>query len=152
MIPKLKIKPLRINNSLTQEQVANKLNIKRKTYSDYETNRTTIPISILIKLANLYHVNVGYLCGITNIKDPYPNPIPYRKENLKEIFKNLRIEYGYTQKQLAKLLICEHNTISQYETGKRTIPLEVLISLTKIYSLPLDYIIGITEIKKEVPL
>ena len=150
MISNFRIKNLRESHSLTQEQISKKFKVKRKSYSDYEIQRVVIPISLLVSLANFYHVSVGYLCGTTDVKDSYPNILPFDNERMFQLFKELRIRHGYTQKELANLLLCGHNTISQYETGKRTIPLEILISLANLYSLPLDYIIGIIEIKSKV--
>ena len=61
------IRSLRLNNSYTQQQIADFLCICQKTYSDYELGYTRIPIDSLIKLARLYDVDMNKerkkLCG-----------------------------------------------------------------------------------------
>lgn len=70
----MRIRDLREDNDLTQQQVANYLNIKQNTYSQYETGSRQIPIEVLIALASLYKTSTDYLLGITDCKKPYPNP------------------------------------------------------------------------------
>ena len=68
------IRNLRIDNSYTQQQIADYLNIKQNTYSQYETGALNYPVDILMKLADLYDVSVDYLLGRTDVKKPYPKP------------------------------------------------------------------------------
>ena len=65
--------------------------------------------------------------------------------------KDLREDYDLTQTTLAKLLHIKQNTYSQYENGQRQIPLELLITLANYYGTSLDYIVGLTDIKKPYP-
>ena len=66
------IRNLRIDKGYTQEQVAQYLNVRQNTYSQYEVGRLNYPVEALIKLADLYGVSVDYLLGRTNVKTPYP--------------------------------------------------------------------------------
>jgi len=59
--------------------------------------------------------------------------------------KELREEYGYSQKKIAELLLIKQNTYSQYENGLRNLPIEYLIELSKIYSVSTDYILGLRD-------
>ncbi|MGM9671341.1 MAG: helix-turn-helix domain-containing protein [Oscillospiraceae bacterium] len=68
------IRNLRIDNGYTQQQIADYLNIKQNTYSQYETGTLNYPVDILMKLADLYDVSVDYLLGRTDVKKPYPKP------------------------------------------------------------------------------
>lgn len=68
----MRIKDLREDNDLTQQQVANYLNIKQNTYSQYETGSRQIPVDVLKALAVLYNTSMDYLLGITDCKAPYP--------------------------------------------------------------------------------
>ena len=56
--------------------------------------------------------------------------------------RELREEYGYTQMQIADFLNVRQNTYSQYELGKREIPLIALVKLAGYYQVSLDYIVG----------
>lgn len=66
------IRNLRIDNSYTQQQIADYLNIKQNTYSQYETGALNYPVDVLMKLAGFYGVSVDYLLGRTDVKKPYP--------------------------------------------------------------------------------
>lgn len=64
----MRLKDLREDNDLTQIEIAKLLNIKQNTYSQYETGKREIPISLLWKLADYYKTSIDYLIGRTNIK------------------------------------------------------------------------------------
>ncbi len=62
--------------------------------------------------------------------------------------KELREDSDITQKTIAEYLHIKQNTDSQYENGQRQIPFDVLIALARYYNTSLDYIVGLTKIKK----
>ena len=64
----LRLRDLREDSDLTQQAVADFLNIKQSTYSQYETEKRQIPIEALIKLAGFYKVSTDYILGISNKK------------------------------------------------------------------------------------
>ncbi|WP_369283044.1 helix-turn-helix domain-containing protein [Oscillibacter sp. GMB15532] len=64
------IRNLREDNDLTQQQVAELLNISQTTYSRYESGALDIPSSSLIFLAKYYKTSVDYLLGLTKNKAP----------------------------------------------------------------------------------
>lgn len=66
------IRNLRIDRGLTQKQVAEYLNVRQNTYSQYEIGVLNYPVEVLMKLADFYEVSVDYLLGRTNEKAPYP--------------------------------------------------------------------------------
>ena len=57
----------------------------------------------------------------------------------------LRIESGITQSQLAILLHISPSTIGMYEQGRRTPSIDVLIALSRTFSVSLDYLITGTD-------
>ena len=65
--------------------------------------------------------------------------------------KDLREDHDLTQKQIADYLHIKQNTHCQYETGRRQIPIEMLIALAKYYKVSTDYILGLTDVKKPYP-
>ncbi len=67
-----RIREIREDNSLTQQKVADLLNIGQRTYSDYESGKTRIPIDNLLILAKYYNVSVDYISGASNIQSEYP--------------------------------------------------------------------------------
>ncbi|MBO4931966.1 MAG: helix-turn-helix transcriptional regulator [Clostridia bacterium] len=66
-----RLRDLREDFEMTQEQVANYLDIKRQQYSRYEIGINDIPTRILIRLAYLYNTSIDYLLGMTNNPKPY---------------------------------------------------------------------------------
>ena len=65
--------------------------------------------------------------------------------------KDLREDSDLTQSTIANYLHIKQNTYSQYENGQRQIPLELLIALSEYYGTSLDYVVGLTDIKKPYP-
>lgn len=67
-----RIRDLREDKELKQENIAMLLNITRQQYGLYETGKRTIPIDLLIKLSKLYNTSADYIIGLTNEIKPYP--------------------------------------------------------------------------------
>ena len=59
--------------------------------------------------------------------------------------RDLREDNDLTQKELAKTLNCSQQVYSNYELGQRDIPTDILIKLSKYYSVSTDYILGLTD-------
>lgn len=64
-----KLKELRKIKNITQEQLAEKLDISRSKISSWETNRRDMSITEAIKLANIYDVSLDNLFGINKITE-----------------------------------------------------------------------------------
>lgn len=67
-----RIRNLREDSDLTQQQIADKLFINRRTYSSYENGIRGIPPEVLSDIADIFNTSVDYLMGRTNVKKPYP--------------------------------------------------------------------------------
>jgi len=63
---------MREDADLSQTQVAEQLGIDQRTYSNYETEKRSMPIKHYRKLALLYQTSVDYLVGLTDKPRPYP--------------------------------------------------------------------------------
>lgn len=61
-----RIRDLREDRDWKQEYVAEKLGITQTNYSKYELGKVNVPVEMLIKLADLYHVSLDYLTGRTD--------------------------------------------------------------------------------------
>ncbi len=68
-----RLKDLREDHDLSQQFVAEYLDMKQPQYSRYERGLRDVPTDVLIRLSSLYKTSVDYLLGLTN------NPQPYRK-------------------------------------------------------------------------
>ncbi|MDE6846266.1 MAG: helix-turn-helix domain-containing protein [Lachnospiraceae bacterium] len=67
-----RIREIREDHSLTQQKVADLLNIGQRTYADYESGKTRIPVDSLLILAKFYNVSLDYITGASNVKTKYP--------------------------------------------------------------------------------
>ena len=61
-----RIRDLREDHDWKQGEVAEKIGVTQTTYSKYELGKINIPVDMLIKLADLYHVSLDYLVGRTD--------------------------------------------------------------------------------------
>jgi len=59
--------------------------------------------------------------------------------------KDLREDNDKLQKDIAQLLGISQQYYSEYESGKRTIPISHLITLAQYYQTSIDYIVGISD-------
>lgn len=60
---------------------------------------------------------------------------------LKEIRKSRKM----TQQDVAERLHCDVTTYARYESGDRNPPLEMLIMLSQLFGVSLDYLVGIRD-------
>ena len=55
--------------------------------------------------------------------------------------KDLREDNDLTQKEVAKVLMCDQSLYSKYERGERPLPLDLAIKLADLYNVSLDYLV-----------
>lgn len=70
---------------------------------------------------------------------------------MKTYYKNLkkyREESGYTQAEIAHILQTRQEQYSKYELGKREIPVHHLITLSMVYDVSVDDLLGLKRRKK----
>lgn len=67
-----RIRDLREDKDLTQQQVGDAINVPQRTYAYYEAGQRTIPPHVLCALADFYDTSVDYLLGRTAQSEPYP--------------------------------------------------------------------------------
>ena len=66
-----RIRALREDKDLTQQNMAKFLNISQRAYSHYETGERSIPTEILCAIADYHQTSVDYLLNRTDEKRPY---------------------------------------------------------------------------------
>ena len=69
---KTRIKNLREDHDKRQKEVADYLGTSQTMYARYERGANEMPLRHLIRLAQYYDVDMNYLFGLSNIKNPYP--------------------------------------------------------------------------------
>ena len=162
-----RLKDLREDNDLTQENISEILKISRPQYSLYETGKRDIPVDLLTTLAKYYKTSIDYIVGLTDTFEKYPkikimskylivkfsfriyNFIYILKENfyMYKRIKELRLENNLTQEELSRKLEISRISYSLYESSKRKVPLKILMKLAKEYNTSIDYIVGNTDKK-----
>ena len=68
-----RIREIREERCLTQQKIADLLHIGQRTYSDYESGKTRIPVDNLLILARFYDVSMDYITGASNVRSKYPS-------------------------------------------------------------------------------
>ena len=65
--------------------------------------------------------------------------------------RDLREDHDLTQRRLAEMLGMKQTQYFRYEQGYRDIPTDMLIKLSEIYSVSVDYILGLTDETRTYP-
>ena len=63
-----RLKDLREDKDLTQNQIAKTLNISQQAYSNYENEKRELPYNLMIKIALFYNVSLDYIFKLSNNK------------------------------------------------------------------------------------
>ncbi len=58
-----RIRTLRKKAHITQEKMANRLGISRRTYANYERGVHAMPVEILVCIADMFDTSLDYLAG-----------------------------------------------------------------------------------------
>lgn len=59
-----RIRDMREDSDMSQQQVADLLNITRQQYQLYESGKREMPMHLFMKLAEHYNVSLDYLSGL----------------------------------------------------------------------------------------
>lgn len=62
-----RLRDLREDSDLTQEQLVKILRMHKTTYTNYEQGKREPPFELIIKLAKFYNVSTDYIAGLTNV-------------------------------------------------------------------------------------
>lgn len=65
-----RLRDLREDKDLTQNELVDILKMHKTTYTNYEQGKREIPFSLAIRLAKFYNVSLDYIAGIIN--EPRP--------------------------------------------------------------------------------
>ena len=68
----MRLKDIREDSDITQQQLADYLHIRQNTLSQYENGQRSLPIDALEKLADYFNTSTDYILGRTDERRPYP--------------------------------------------------------------------------------
>ena len=142
MIYSNRLKELRDEKNISQQDIAKYLKIDNSLYAKYEKEYYVMPIKHLNNLRNYFNVSFDYLFGLTN-------KLNY-KENINEIdclksgnrIKEFRKENKITQERLASELNMARSALANYERGRTVIATPFLYTICKKYQISADYLLG----------
>lgn len=67
----MRLKDIREDRDITQQELATYLRISQNTYSQYENGKRQLPIELLIRLADYFGTSTDYILERTDCKVPY---------------------------------------------------------------------------------
>ncbi|MBQ8733367.1 MAG: helix-turn-helix transcriptional regulator [Anaerotignum sp.] len=67
-----RLRDFREDRDISQQKMAELLNVAQTTYSDYELGKINIPLDTLKKLALFFDTSIDYLLELTDEAKPYP--------------------------------------------------------------------------------
>lgn len=114
-----RLKSLRLEKKLTQEQLGKKINVTKVSISGYEKGTRTPDLDTLQRIADFFDTSVDYLLGRTD----EPHPLGYDPDKVEAIFAHRRDDYMQElseadQKQIEKILKEIAHLVAQREKKK----------------------------------
>ena len=136
-----KLREMREEKGLTQDELSSMLNINRVQYNQYENNYFNIPIKHLIEIADFYQIAIDSLFN-NNFNNHYNffNLVDKKLAGIR--LKEFRKEHKLTQKKLAEILNTTHSNIGFYEKGRNLIATPFLYQICHKYHVSADYHLG----------
>ena len=139
-----KLKMLRKKKGLTQKNLCNMLNISQGTYAKWENGRREPNFEKLSMLACIFDVSIDFLLSeyLEISKESYLN-LKEEKKNLFSVrLKELRLQHGFTQAEIAKKLETSQGAYQKLESGAREPNYEKLEKIADFFGVSLDWLFG----------
>lgn len=137
-----RIKELRTENGLTQQELAKILNVSSMSISFYENEQRKPDSEFIIACSRFFDVSTDYLLGKT-----YKRRIP-REERFgafSKRLKHVRELKGISQRQAAEDLNISPQNLSYYENG-RDAGYGLLVRMVRYYDVTVEYLIGASPV------
>ena len=90
----MNLKNLRMQNNLSQQQLAKTLGIKQNTLSNYENGITQPDLNLIIKISDFFGCSIDYLLGHQTKNLIYSETLTPIQQKLMELIKKLNDEQG----------------------------------------------------------
>ena len=140
MINFQRLKDIREDNDINQEQMSKILGVPRSTYSMWEIGVSIITLQHLCDFADYFNVCLDYVLGLTNNKNSKNLIKGLNLQILGDNIKNIRKRNNLSQENIAEILGVTQSCIVKYEKGK------IFISTENIYKLAKEFKISINEL------
>lgn len=137
-----KLKEIREYEDYSLAEIAQKIHVSKSSYADWESARAVIPLKHMVSLANVYHISLDYLFGLSDDMSKILEKRVLNPLKISNNIKNFRVEKGLTQEQMAQELFVSRCTLSRYETNNLLISTACIYELCKKYNLSVDKMLG----------
>lgn len=128
------LKILRTRKGLSQEELADRLNVVRQTVSKWEKGLSVPDSEMLIRIAEVFEVSVGELLGETIVPEPEKSELQQLSEKLENL-NAMMAERNARSKTLMKIAaICMIVAASVFAV----VEIVPLIALTVLLAKPID--------------
>ena len=139
-----KLKVLRKEKGLTQKNLSNMLNISQGAYAHWEYGKREPNFEKLSMLACIFDVSIDFLLSenLEISKETYLK-LKEEKKNLFSVrLKELRLQHGFSQEELAEKIGIKRNSYSDWENGKCKPNYEKLEKIADFFGVSLDWLFG----------
>ena len=141
------IRSARDQTRASRRECAAVLGVSVTRFTNYENGTRAISLPELELLARYLETPMSAFRATASLnenakEDQLPNPesfLPLRHRIVGERLRQLRQEKDYTQAKVAELLGCSASTISDYENGRRAVPMADLEVLCRGMGAALEY-------------
>lgn len=145
----VRLKKLRTEAKLSQTHLATQMKVSPYSIGDWERNRSTPPLNLLIHLADFFECSIDYMLGRKNVSDIISieqNIFMIKNIRNKDTFatrlKELRIDAGLSQTQLSVKMKVLPYTIGDWERNRTAPSFNMLVMLADIFDCSIDYLLG----------
>jgi putative phage repressor len=139
-----KLKVLRKEKGYTQEQMSKLLDIGQSAYAKWENGKREPNFEKLSMLACIFDVSIDFLLSknLEISKETYLK-LKEEKKNLFSVrLKELRLQHGFSQEELAEKIGIKRNSYSDWENGKCKPNYEKLEKIADFFGVSLDWLFG----------
>ena len=144
MIEFRRLKDLREDNDISQNDMAKILKVNRSTYSLWELGINIIPLDYLCSFADYFNVSIDYVLGLTNKKVKSINK-GFNKKKLGSNMKDIRLKHNLSQENIADIISVSQVAIVKYEKGLVCISTNNLYKFCKEFNISMSDILGKTK-------
>lgn len=132
---------------LTQEELAEKLNISQKSISKYETGARKPSFETLTEMAKLFNVSTDYLLGISDSRTGNSGlfaDTPFPRRTIGSAIRLWIGRTGFGDDEIAEMLGISEELLKSYYSGE-SMPLDTLVKLSEICEVSTDCLLGLRE-------
>lgn len=139
-----RIKDIREDNDITQEELGKILKVSRSTIAGWENDIDSIPFKKLESFCSFFDVSLDYVLRLSKDNNPSYN----RNTDFKLLgkrLKKIRCENNDSQVDVSKKLNISQTYCSKLENGNSIILTNVLKQFCLVYNISADWLCGKTD-------